>query len=243
LLLSNFVTRSWPAPPAGNPSAFAASQQAIVIGFVGGFVGHNSGIRCEVQLAKHLRSAYPSGVQARMFENHRGQQAHREILQLLDTDEDGTLSAEEKSRARIVIYGHSWGASEAVTLARRLSGDGIPVLLTVQVDSVQKPGEDDEWIPPNVTQAANFYQLDGILHGRSLIRAADASRTRIVGNFRFTYSRRPVSCEGFPWYARIFMKPHIEIESDPVVWQQVESLIRAQLPPLPAQLPPLRAQE
>jgi hypothetical protein len=29
------------------------------------------------------------------------------------------------------------------------------------------------------------------------------------------------------------MKPSIEIESDPVVWRHVESLIRAQLPPVP----------
>jgi hypothetical protein len=30
------------------------------------------------------------------------------------------------------------------------------------------------------------------------------------------------------------MQPHIEIECDPKVWQQVESLIRTTLPPPPA---------
>jgi hypothetical protein len=200
---------------------------------VGGFVGHGNTAHYEVQLARHLTADYPLALRVRMFENRHGQQAHREILRALDTDQDGTLSSEEKSRARIAIYGHSWGASEAVTLARTLARDKIPVLLTVQVDSVQKPGEDDRWIPANVTQAANFYQSDGLLHGRSQIRATDASRTQIVGNFRFQYKAEPVSCEGYPWYARIFMKPHIEIESDPVVWQKVESLIRSTLPPVP----------
>jgi len=30
------------------------------------------------------------------------------------------------------------------------------------------------------------------------------------------------------------MKPHIEIESDPVVWDRIEALIRSKLPPLAA---------
>jgi hypothetical protein len=219
------------AAPGSDPSP--SPFRGIVIGFVGGFVGYNNASHNEVQLANRLSRDYGSNVLVRMFENRRGQEARLEILHLLDTDADGTLSVQEKRGARIAIFGHSWGASEAVTLARRLAQDRIPVLLTVQVDSVQKVGEDDRLIPPNVIQAANFYQLDGILHGRSRIQAADASRTRIVGNFQLSYKRNPVSCEGYPWYARIFMKPHIEIESDALVWQRVESLIRAEIQPIP----------
>ncbi len=212
-------------------SAYGAvfSARAIVIGFVGGFVGHENQIHNEVLLARRLSAEFPSGLEVRMFENRHGRQAREEVLRLLDTDQDGTLSAEEKNNARIVIYGHSWGASETVTLARALARDGIRVLLTVQVDSVRKPGEDDAWIPANVTQAVNFYQSDGFLHGRSRIRATDAARTRILGNFQFNYKTKPLPCEGYPWYARMFMKPHIEIESDPVVWKRVETLIRAKL--------------
>ncbi|HXM40138.1 MAG TPA: hypothetical protein VN924_02745 [Bryobacteraceae bacterium] len=202
---------------------------AIVIGFVGGMVGHNNAVHSEVRLATHLRNDNPSGMQVRLFENRRSQQANREILRMLDVDHDGALSAAEKLNARIAIYGHSWGASEAVALARVLETEGIPVLLTVQVDSIEKPGEDDESIPANVAQAANFYQRHGILQGRRLIRAADASRTEILGNFLFDYKRHPIDCEGYPWYARAFMKPHIKIEADPSVWRQVESLIRSKL--------------
>jgi hypothetical protein len=209
----------------------------IVIGFVGGFVRQNNTAHEEVQLATHLRKDYPSGMDAEIFENHSGQQAHQEILRLLDTDGSGTLSADERLKARIVLYGHSWGASEAVTMARALEKDGIPVLLTIQVDSVSKLGKDDSFIPANVAQAVNFYQLDGFLHGRRKILATDPLRTQILGNFRYDYKTKPVNCDGYPWYARIFMKPHIEIESDPRVWSRVESLIRSKLPSLRQSLP------
>ncbi len=216
-------------PGSERPETNLPAPAAIVIGFVGGLVRRDNAVHSEVQLASRLEHDYPSGVRVRMFENRRGQEARLEILRLLDTNHDGTLSAGEKRAARIAIYGHSWGASETVTLARALGKEGIPVLLTVQVDSITKPGEDDESIPANVAQAVNFYQQTGLLHGRPRIHAADASHTQILGNFQFDYTANPVRCDGYPWYARVFMKPHIEIESDPSVWGQVESLIRSKL--------------
>jgi len=206
-----------------------SSSNPIVIGFLGGRVRSTNPIHSEVQLADRLRHDYPATVRIRMFENRRGRQARREILQLLDRDGDGRLSSSEKTAARIAIYGHSWGGSETVTLARALANDGIPVLLTIQVDSVAKLGEDDSRIPSNVSQAVNFYQTDGVLHGRSEIRADDPTRTRILGNFRFHYKSHPVDTSAYPWFARLLMKPHIEIESDPTVWHQIESLIRSNL--------------
>jgi hypothetical protein len=119
------------------------APQIIVIGFVGGFVRHDDLVHSGVQLAARLRQDFPSGVYINTFENHQGDQAHREVLHLLDIDHDGTLSADENRNARVVIYGHSWGASEIVALAKQLNRDGIPVLLTIQVDSVEKSGEDD----------------------------------------------------------------------------------------------------
>ena len=216
-------------PPAAEPTQPNASP-IIVIGFVGGFVKHDNSVHSEVQLAARLRQDYPSGVQVEVFENHRREKAHEQILRSLDLDKDGTLSLEEKRQARIIIYGHSWGASETVTLARQLEEDGIPVLLTIQVDSISKSHQDDGMIPANVSQAANFYQPNGLLRGRPEIRPADAARTQIIGNFRFDYRILPVSCPLYPWFDRIFMKSHVEIECDPRVWNQVELLIRAKLP-------------
>jgi hypothetical protein len=214
--------RAEPASPA---------PQIIVIGFVGGFVRHDDLVHSGVQLAARLRQDYPSGVYVNTFENHQGDQAHRQVLRLLDTNHDGALSSDEKRDARVVIYGHSWGASETVALANQLNRDGVPVLLTIQVDSVAKSGEDDSLIPANVAQAVNFYQSDGLVHGRPAIRAADPERTRILGNFRQDYAAKPIRCDAYPRWDRIFMKSHIEIECDPRVWKQVESLIRSKLPP------------
>lgn len=215
---------------SGDP--FAESP-AMVIGFVGGFVKHDNAVHAEVQLAARLRKQYPAGVDVETFESYHGAQALRKILQLLNVDHCASLTAEEKKNARIIIYGHSWGGSESLVLARALERDGIPVLLTVQVDSVSKPSVNGTVVPPNVLQAANFYQSHGFVHGHA-IRAADPARTRIIGNFRVDYSESPLNCPAYPWYDRLFVKPHTQIECDPDIWNRVDSLIALSLPAAPA---------
>jgi hypothetical protein len=211
------------------PAENSSRAPVIVIGFLGGFVRHDNMVHSGVQLAAHLREAYPSGVYVEVFENRREEKAHRKILSLLDADHEGKLSDEEKQNARIIIYGMSWGASETVALARELEKENIPVLLTIQVDSVAKIRQNDAIIPANVREAVNFYQPNGVLHGRSEIRATDPARTKILGNFRFEYKSKPIRCDKYPWYDRFLAKYHTEIECDPVVWNQVESLIRSKL--------------
>jgi hypothetical protein len=213
------ATVSGPMPPT------------LVVGFVGGFIRHDDIVHSEVQLAARLCKAYPVGVDVETFENYRGENARKHIQIVLDMNHDGTLSPAEKQNARIILYGHSWGASEAIAVARKLEKDGIPVLLTVQVDSISKMRQNDRDIPANVAQAVNFYQPDGFVHGQSAIRAADPSRTKIIGNFKFDYKTSPYTCTEYPWYDRFFVKPHTQIECDPNVWKQAEDLIRAYLPP------------
>jgi hypothetical protein len=230
-LISTFfaLCQLTPARPVLVAGA-SATPPAIVIGFVGGFIRHDDLVHGCVQLAARLRKDYPSGVFAEVYENRRAEQAHVDILKLLDTNHDGKLSVEEKQRARIVIYGHSWGGSETVNLAKELQRDSIPVLLTIQVDSVAKLREDDSLIPSNVAEAVNFYQSTGLIRGRPEIRAADPKRTQIIGNYRFDYNAKPIHCVGYPWYAVALENSHIEIECDPAVMNHVESLIRSKLP-------------
>jgi hypothetical protein len=152
-------------------------------------------------------------------------------LRRLDVNHDGVLSSDEKQKARIILFGHSWGASETVTLARKLEQDGVPVLLTIQVDSVAKIGQNDQVIPANVKEAVNFFQPSGLVHGQRQIRAADPARTQIVGNYRFDYKENRLACQSYPWFNRIFIKSHTQIECDPKVWSQVESLIYSKLAP------------
>jgi hypothetical protein len=157
-------------PAAGSGSGnspFASSPPLIVIGFMGGNVRADNLIHKEALLAQDLQRRYPRTLHASVFANHDGRTALNAVLQLLDENRDGCLSPAEKTAARIVIFGHSWGASETVTLARRLNELHIPVLLTIQVDSIEKPGENDERIPPNVREAINFYQSQGLLQAEA----------------------------------------------------------------------------
>ena len=222
--LAAFVV-SDPAVAAGSEVA----TPAIVIGFVGGFVRRDDPHHGPVQLAQRIQRTVPKTTHVEVFENRHRARARAAILRLLDTNHDGILSEEEKSRARIVLYGHSWGAQAAVLLARELRRDHIPVLLTVQVDSVAKPWHNDSVIPDNVAEAANFYQPHGLLHGRAMITAADQSKTEILGNFRTDYRKDPIPCPEASWAGRFFTPGHTQSECDPRVWSRIEALVRERL--------------
>jgi hypothetical protein len=222
-----------PDAPQKTPALPDRKPPDIVIGFVGGYVSHDNLHHAEVQIAGRLREAYPQGVYIEAFENRRYKDADKTILNLLDVNHDGNVTQAEKNQARIMLYGHSWGAAAAIMLARELQKQQIPVTLTIQVDSVDKFGWVDDVIPSNVKQAANFYQTHGSLSGLREIKAEDPSKTKILGNFLFDYSKDPIVCKGYPWWDRYFARAHTEIECDPKVWGQVEDLIRKELPPVP----------
>jgi hypothetical protein len=121
-----------------------------------------------------------------------------------------------------------------VLLSRELDRVGIPVLLTVQVDSVAKPWQHDSVIPDNVAEAANFYQPHGLIHGQAHITADDDLKTQILGNYRFDYQKEPVKCQGASWLEKVLAPSHMQSECDPRLWTQVEDLVRHRLQPEPA---------
>lgn len=206
-----------------------SARNVIIIGFLGGFAKHDDLNHPEVNFAALLRARYPSTVHAEVFANHDGNKALHRVMQLVDSDEDSANTASEKEQAKVIIYGHSWGGSQTVEIARALGEHGIPVSLTIQLDSVRKPGQEDSTIPANVKEAINFYQTKGFIHGRSMIHAANPETTNILGNFQMTYKDRRVNCDNYPWLARHFNEPHHKIENDPRVWDQVTSLIDSEL--------------
>jgi hypothetical protein len=208
-----------------------AAPSFIVVGFVGGFVRHNNPHHGPVQLAQRIQRTVPKDTFVQVFENRRRKTAYKTILGLLDLNHDGVLSDEERARAHIILFGHSWGASAVVLLARELNRAGIPVLLTAQVDSVAKPWQSDEVIPENVAAAVNFYQPHGLIHGRAQITAANPSKTQVLGNYRFDYRIEPVKCEGTSWFYRTFTPSHMQSECDPHLWSQVEELVHQRMQP------------
>lgn len=208
----------------------------ILIGFVGGFVRHDNPHHGPVQLAERLKRTDSKDAYVQVFENRHRKAAFRTILRLLDQDHDGTLSPQEKDRAQIVLFGQSWGGAAAVMLARDLNHVGVPVLLTVQVDSVAKLWQNDTLIPPNVADAVNFYQPHGLIHGRQGIRAVDPARTEILGNYRFDYRHVPVPCDrDLSWFDRVLTPGHAQSECDPRLWSEVETVVREHIE-LPANM-------
>jgi hypothetical protein len=215
------IAHAQPAPPA------------IIVGFVGGFVRHDNPHHGPVILAERLRRTAPKDAYVQVFENRHRRMAYETIVRLLDRDHDGSLSDQEKAQARVILFGHSWGASAAVLLARELGRAGIPVLLTAQVDSVAKFWQHDGVIPENVAAAVNFYQRHGIIRGRPEITAANAAKTQILGNYRFDYRKDPIQCDALSWFDRYVTPSHAQSECDPHLWSQVEDLVRQRLQPEP----------
>jgi len=207
------------------------SVSYILIGFAGGFVRHDNLRHGPVRLGQRILQDLPQQDSIQIFENRHRKNAYQTILRLLDRNHDGVLSNQEKSQAHIILFGHSWGASAVVLLSRELDRAGIPVLLTIQVDSVEKPWQNDKVIPDNVAAAVNFYQPHGLLHGRALITAADDSKTQILGNYRFDYQKAPVQSRGASWFQRVFTPSHMQSECDPRLWSQVEGLVRQRIEP------------
>lgn len=217
---------------AGDQDSDHASTEsappAIVIGFVGGFVRRDRPHHGPIELAQRIQGIVTKDAHVEVFENRHRAEARAVILRLLDTDHDGSLSDVEKSRARIILYGHSWGAAAAVQLARDLQREHIPVLLTAQVDSIAT-WHDDSVIPDNVAEAINFYQPHGLIHGLAQIRAADQSKTEILGNYLTDYRKQPVHCTGYSWHNRFFTPGHMQSECDLKVWSRIEDLVLQRL--------------
>lgn len=231
VILTALLAAWLPAEEGGVAPVSNSSASYILVGFVGGFVRHDNQHQGPVQLAKSAQRNLPKNSFVQVFENRRRKDAYKAILQQLDRNHDGDLSRDEKSQAHIILWGHSWGGSAVVLLARELKQLGVPVLLTVQVDSVAKPWQHDEVIPDNVAAAANFYQPYGLVHGRQQIRAADESKTQILGNYRFDYRKTPVKCEGTSWWDRKVTPDHMQSDCDPQLWGQIESLVRQRIEP------------
>jgi hypothetical protein len=228
LIFMNFSTKaahSADVAPQPVASGGNASAPVIVVGFVGGFVHRDDLRHSEVQLAQKLQSSHPEHLRVAMFQNWHRRAAHQTILRWLNTGGDGHVTDEEKRGAHIILFGHSWGGAAVISLARELQQEKIPVLLTIQVDSIAKPGHDDRVVPANVAYAVNFYQTRGLLHGRPRITAADPARTRILGDFFQNYNKPPAECSRYPWLTRHLFSGHTAIECDPQVWSQIEDLI------------------
>ena len=193
----------------------------LVIGFLGGYERWDDEHRSIRQLTLKLRNR--PGVYAESIANHNRAVSLKLIRRALDTNRNGKLDPDERARARVILYGQSWGGAAAIATAEDLEKLGVPVLLTVQIDSV---GIHDQIIPANVLAAVNYYQHDPLtIQGRQQIRAADPAKTRILGNFAASYTQRSIDETNASWARRTFGGSHAKMELDPAIWSRVERYI------------------
>jgi hypothetical protein len=199
--------------------------EVLVLGFLGGRDSWQDTRVGVGRLAHKLRAEKMVGMRVEAVENMKRKLALRLVRESLDRDRNGKLDAAEKSAARIILYGQSFGGAAVVKFARQLEKLNVPVLLTVQVDSV---GIGDALIPANVRTAANLYQRNGaFVKGERRIRPFDPQRTRILFNREFDYRDSKISLAHLPWHKKLIRSAHVRMDTDPAVWSEVERLIRA----------------
>lgn len=199
------------------------ADRVLILGFLGGREPWNQPERSVRRLALQLRALDLPGVHVETVENKKRQLALRLIRQAFDRNRDGRLDNRERAATRLILYGQSFGGAAVVKLARQLARLEVPVLLTVQIDSV---GRGDAVIPANVARAANLFQSNGwLIRGEPQIRAADPMRTAILGNFQFDYRAKQIDLAHVPWWKKSFRLAHTRMEYDPAVWTKVEEII------------------
>jgi hypothetical protein len=199
------------------------SGDTIIFGFLGAWERWDDEHRGVRKLAIRLRSQTLGGVHVETFSNHKRSVALEFIHQALDSNRNGIVDERERSAVRIILYGQSLGGLAVVKLARDLDAMDVPVLLTVQIDSV---GLTDASIPKNVAEAANLHQQSRFsLRGQDAIHAADPSRTKIIENKEYDYTVTPPEGRPESWARRRLGGGHAQMEADPAVWAHVERLI------------------
>ena len=205
------------------------NNQTLILGFLGGRENWDDSSRGVRQLAMKIDSMNLADVHIETLENRKRDLAMELIRNSFDSNRDGYLDERERSTARLIMFGHSLGGAAVVKLSHNLKDMGIPVLLTVQIDSVGF-SYDDHVIPSNVRRAANLYQLDGwVLVGEDEIVPEDPEKTKIIANLRFDYKDKEIDMSGVPWERRLLSVPHIKMDADPEVWSTVEQLILSEI--------------
>jgi pimeloyl-ACP methyl ester carboxylesterase len=196
----------------------------LVMGIVGGWERWDAEHRGTRRTALQLRGENLPGVWIETVENHKLYLADELVRNAFDFDKSGKLEPGETKLVRLILYGHSLGGRATLRFCRELNAAGIPVQMAILIDAY---GRDPYTVPPNVSLAANLYQRDtGFVRGSDKLVAEDPQRTRILGNWRYTYRDKDVPMPDHePRMRRWFMGSHLKMEYDPAPWQRVKELI------------------
>ncbi len=204
-------------------------DQTLILGFLGGFERWDDESRGVRKLATKIDAMKLSTVHVETLENRKRDLAIKFIRKTFDRDQNGFLDDRERNSARLILYGHSLGGAAVVEIARELKKMGVPILLTVQIDSVGLVF-DDHLIPSNVKRAANLFQSNGwILRGEDTIEPENPDETKIIANIRFDYRNKNIDMSSLSWERKLFSIPHAKMDADPEVWATVEQIILSEI--------------
>jgi hypothetical protein len=210
-----------PAPLKGD--------HTLILGFLGGFERWDDESRGVRKLAIKIEAMKLPNVHIETLENRKHELAIGFIQKTFDRDQDGFLSDCERDSVRLILYGHSLGGAAVVEISQELKKMGVPILLTIQIDSVGFLS-DDHMIPSNVKRAGNLFQNDGwILRGENEIEPENPNKTKVVANIKFDYQDKNIDVSSLSWERRVFSIPHVKMEADPEVWATVEQMILSEI--------------
>jgi pimeloyl-ACP methyl ester carboxylesterase len=188
----------------------------LILGIVGGWERWDAPQRGVRKTALQIRAMKLPGVHVETVENHKLNLAAQLVEQAFPQD--------VAPMPRLILYGHSLGGMAAVRLARELNAKGFPVLAVILIDAVGR----NKPVPPNVREAANFFQHDWwpvCVCGARRIRAEDSNRTEMIGDFQWKYRHKYVDIHTEPWVRRFFVRGHEKMEFDPEMWMAVKKII------------------
>ncbi len=195
----------------------------LILGFQGGRDSWDDPKPGVARLAQKLRSLNLPYVHIETVENQKRDLAIMLIQNSFDFDGNRYLTEDERRNVRLIVYGMSFGGAAVVKLARQLDNENLPILLTIQIDSI---GRNDAAIPSNVKRAANLFQRSGkVIHGEPEIRAENPTHTQILGNFEYDYKNSSIDISNVAWIKKLFRVAHTKMDRDPEVWSLVEQLV------------------
>jgi hypothetical protein len=168
-----------------GPSSWAqqnpASYSSIVYFITGGPVqlSDSGNVKKLAPLREFLKTNHPTSF-FKMVHNTKWKDVLKEILAMKKQGVDG----------RLILMGHSYGATAVVDVARKLGEQKIIVDMMVSVDMIRRIGSaDPDVIPDNVLVDFNFYETkDIMLRGRKNNHRKDnghrgITNTEITGPF------------------------------------------------------------
>ncbi|MGO9640037.1 MAG: hypothetical protein ACLP1Y_01865 [Candidatus Acidiferrales bacterium] len=192
-----FAVLVWPAIAAAQPRPVGAAAppaasspsacRVIFAGFRGVVEDPNDRHSGVVAIRKRLLSLGHPDLCARVFSPYRQGAAIKWILSRFRAGSDEAPSSAPASMdvahgSKIILFGYSLGGWAMMAVARKLGKEHVPVELGVEVDGMWSASKT---APPNMREAANFYQRKSFLMvGRDHIRAQDPELTQIVENER-----------------------------------------------------------